>query len=203
MRQNKLKVNESKTEFVVIGTKRNREMANIKQLRVGESIVKSTHAARNLGINIDESLSLEQHITDVVKSCPYFIHELWQIRPYLTPESAKKIVHATIISRLDYCNSLYINLPLSKINRLQKIMNEAARLITYTPRNEHITLAMKDLHWLPVKERIEFKILTIVYKALHGQTPDYIRALLTPHVPSRLFRSHNQNLLFEPRFKST
>ena len=53
IRQNKLNVNESKTEFVVIGAKRNREMANIKQLRVGESIVKSTHAARNLGINID------------------------------------------------------------------------------------------------------------------------------------------------------
>ena len=142
MRQNKLKVNESKTEFVVIGTKQNRKMAKVKQLRVGESIVKSTHAAQNLGINIDESLSLEQHIMDVVKSCGYFIHELWQIRPYLTPESAKKIVHATIISRLDYCNSLYINLPLSQINRLQKVMNEAARLNTSTPRNEHITPAL-------------------------------------------------------------
>ena len=201
MRQNKLKVNESKTEFVVMGTKRNREKANIKQLRVGDSIVDSSPAARNLGVTIDESLSFERHITEVVRSCRYFIHELWQIRPYLTLESAKTIVHATIISRLDYCNSLYMNMPLSQTNRLQKVMNEAARLITRTPRNEHITPAMKDLHWLPIKERIQFKVLTIVYKALHGQTPDYIRALLIPNIPSRQLRSCDQKLLLEPRFR--
>ena len=80
-------------------------------------------------------------------------------------------------------------------------MNEVASLFTYTPQNKHITPAMKDLHWLIIKQRIEFKVFTIIYKALHGQTPDYIRAMLTPNIPSRQLRSCNQNLLFEPRFR--
>ena len=106
MHQNKLKVNESKTEFLVVGSKSNRMKADVTQLRVGQSTVDTSDTVRNLGIQIDETLSLEQQIKDVVKSCRFHMHALWQIRPYLTQYNAKLLVHAAIISRLDYCNSL-------------------------------------------------------------------------------------------------
>ena len=155
----------------------------------------------NLGVHIDETLSLEQQIKEVVKSCRFHMHALWQIRPYLTQYNAKLLVHASIISRLDYCNSLYVNMPMKQINKLQKVMNEAARLVTYTPRSDHITPVLKSLHWLPIKQRIEFKVLTVVYNSINGNSPDYIRSLLTRYEPTRTLRSSDQNRLTEPRFR--
>ena len=129
------------------------------------------------------------------------MHALWQIRPYLTQYNAKLLVHAAIISRLDYCNSLYINMPLKQINKLQKVLNEAARLMTYTPCSEHISSVLKRLHWLPIRQCIEFKVLTVVFNALHGDSPDYIGSLLTRYEPTWTLRSSEQNCLTEPRFR--
>ncbi len=80
-------------------------------------------------------------------------------------------------SRLDYCNSLYYGLPANQLNTLQRVQNAAARLICNVSRFDHITPTLKDLHWLPVKFRIDFKILLIVFKALHGLAPDYSLSL--------------------------
>ena len=90
-------------------------------------------------IIIDNSLSMKEQIKSVVKICRFYICDLWIIRRYLSKEIAKTIVHSTIISRIDYCNSLYINLRKTTIESLQKVMNEAARLITLVPRRDHIT----------------------------------------------------------------
>ena len=122
MHDNKLKVNEAKTEFLVVGSKSNRMKADVTQLRVGQSTVDTSETVRNLGVNIDETLSLEQQIKDVVKSRRFHLHALWQIRPYLSQYNAKLLVHASIISRLDYCNSLYVNMPPKQINKLQKVI---------------------------------------------------------------------------------
>lgn len=86
------------------------------------------------------------------------------------------VIHAFITSRLDYCNSLYFGLPKSSLDRLQLVQNAAARLLTGTRKREHITPVLASLHWLPVKFRIDFKILLYVFKALHGCAPQYICA---------------------------
>ena len=116
-------------------------------------------------------------------------------------DTAKTIVQAMVISKLDYCNSLYINLPATQINKLQGVMNEAARLVTLTPSSEHITPALIRLHWLPVVERINYKVITMVFKGLHNMCPTYISELLVPHKPNRTLRSSSQNLLVEPRYR--
>ena len=124
----------------------------------GESIAKS-ETARNLGVILDHQLSLHDHIRNVVKVCRFQIRSIWKIRKYLMEYTTKSIVHSVIISRLNYCNALYINLPDKHLMPLQKVMKEAARLITLTPRRQHITKALIALHWLPIQKRIEFKIL--------------------------------------------
>ena len=110
------------------------------------------------------------------------------------------MVHAVIMSKLDYCNAVLMNLPEYVIQRLQFVMNEAARLITQTPRSEHVTPTLFSLHWLPVRWRIQYKIILLTFKALHGLAPEYIVNLLSPYVPSRGLRSSTQSLLCEPRY---
>ena len=86
------------------------------------------------------------------------------------------------------------------LKRLQSVQNCSARLTNLSSKYEHVTPLLINLHWLPVQERIKFKILIITFKALHGQTPPYICNLLKPSCPARALRSSNQNLLYKPVF---
>ena len=108
-------------------------------------------------------------------------------------------MNATITSRLDYCNSLMFGIPKDLMSQLQKRLNHAARVITQWRKYDHITPVLVDLHWLPVKQRIDFKILLLTYKALNGLAPAYIRELLTPYTPARTLRSMDNNLLEPPK----
>uniref|UniRef100_A0A0E9XEA4 Uncharacterized protein n=1 Tax=Anguilla anguilla TaxID=7936 RepID=A0A0E9XEA4_ANGAN len=109
------------------------------------------------------------------------------------------IIHAFISSHLDYCNSLFTCLSKTSLHRLQLVQNAAAKLLTRSPKRSHVMPILKSLHWLPIKFRIHFKILVIVYRALHGQAPVYIKELLQPYKPSRNLRSSDQGLLVVPR----
>ena len=162
MCSNKLKLNHSKTEFLVIGSDKNRNKVEEKHIKVGSKQVCSVPSATNLGVTIDQNMSFRPHIAKVVKSCRFYLHKVWKIRKYLSADTTKSIVHATVVSRLDYCNALYINLPESHIEPLEKVLREAARLVTRTTRRNSITPVLCSLHWLPVKFRIKYKVLLLV-----------------------------------------
>ncbi len=100
---------------------------------------------------------------------------------YLDQQSAKQIVHALVISRLDCCNSLLCGLPADLLNRLQRVQNACARTIMMCRKYDHITPVLKELHWLPIAQRIQFKVLMLTYKCLHGLAPQYLAELITPY----------------------
>ena len=110
-------------------------------------------------------------------------------------------VHAFIHSNLDYCNSLLYGLPKYLTNKLQKIQNAAARLIKKKSKFEHITPVLRELHWLPVEQRSAFKIGVLTYKALHGESPQYLRDIIHRYTPTRTLRSSSRNELQIPKMK--
>ena len=120
-------------------------------------------------------------------------------KKYLTPRALKTAVHALISSKLDYCKSILIGLPSSQIMRFQNIMNSSAWLISGVKKFEHTTPILKDLHWLPIEQCIQFKVLTMTFKALNGLTPQYLSDLPKPYTPERSLRSADQELLCIPK----
>ena len=89
-----------------------------------------------------------------------------------------------LLRRLDSCNALFHGLPSDQVRRLQLIQNTAARLVTRTRKHEHITPVVWRLHWLPARERIDYKVLLLAFKCLHGLAPGYLAELLvqTGHI---------------------
>ena len=121
------------------------------------------------------------HVSAVSASCNYHLRRLSSIRRYLTQEAARCAVQACITSRPDYCNSLLLEIPRAHIERLQRIQNKAARLVTRTRQRDHITPVLRALHWLPVCHRIQFKVLVNVSKCMYGLSPDYLTELVYVH----------------------
>ena len=155
--------------------------------------------AKNLGVWFDSNLSFERHITKLIQSCFYHLRNISKISSILTFKDTETIVHAFISSRLDYCNSLFSGLNQKSIKRLQAVQNSAARLLTKTKYCDHITPVLASLHWLPVSFRIDFKILLMTFKAVHGLSPSYISDLLVPYTPVRNLRSSGSGLLSIPK----
>jgi len=107
---------------------------------------------------LDCELSMKQHVTKVASSCFYHLHRLKQIRQVFGKEVTAQLVSAFILSRLDYCNALLAGLPRTTTDPLQRVQNAAARLVVNHRLRDHVTPALKQLHWLPVASRIKFKL---------------------------------------------
>lgn len=120
----------------------------------------------------------------------------------MSQDDQEKLIHAFVSSRLDYCNGLLTGISQKNIKQLQLIQNAAARVLTGTKRFQHITPVLKTLHWLPVKDRIDFKVLLLMYKSQHGQSPDYISEMFSEYKPKKVLRSMNLQLVEESRVKS-
>ena len=198
---NLLKLNDSKTEVLLIGSHQQRAKCSIPSLTVGNSSVSVKSSARNLGVIFDDSLSMDLQVKSMCKGMYYHLYNISKIRKCLTREATERLIHALISSRLDMCNSLLCGLPGVLLNKLQSVQNSAARLIACVRKFHHITPILIQLHWLPVKQRIEYKILLLTYCALNNLAPVYLRDLLCYYEPSRTLRSSNQRLLVEPKFR--
>lgn len=189
---NNLLLNIKKTELIHI-TSRFRKSLKLQPSPLLQ--LKPSLEVRNLGVYMDSHLRMNTNINAICRSSIIGIRKIGHIRRFLDRETTVRLVHAFITSRLDYCNSLHVALPKILLSKLQRLQNSAARLVCLTKRRDHITPILQELHWLPVKERVNFKILLLTYKSLHGLAPRYINDLLIPHTSSRNLRSLSQNRL--------
>jgi hypothetical protein len=200
MAKNFLCLNEDKTEVLLIASKSIHQKLHIPHITFGNEKIPPSKDAKNIGFIFDHIMDCKKQVNSTCKSGWHHLRNIGRIRHYLDMQSTERLVHAFITSRLDINNALYVGLPDTLLNKLQRLQNAAARLIVKLPKHSHISSTLMDLHWLPVKQRIRFKILLTVFKALHGLSPVYIKDLLVrkPH-SVRSMRSDNQNLLIVPR----
>ncbi|CAC5421345.1 unnamed protein product [Mytilus coruscus] len=199
MTSNMLKLNQDKTELIVFAPKHRVKQLSKYELPFDGTILSDANCVRNLGVFFDKTLSMEQQVTAVSKSCYHQIRTIGNIRSYITENACKTLVCSLVTSRLDYGNALLYNVNFSTIARLQRVQNTAARLITRKRKFDSITPVMMQLHWLPVQYRSHFKLLLYVFKALHNKAPKYLKELIVPYAPIRTLRSENEGLITKPR----
>ena len=145
---NKLKINDSKTEFIVFKSPQLRCDLSGLSVNVGESQITQSLNVRDLGVTFDQFLNFDDYFTAICRSTYFHIRNIGKIRNLLPYNACSTIIHTLISCRLDYCNSLLYNVSTHKTDRLQRLQNQCARILTKSPRREHITPVLKSLHWL-------------------------------------------------------
>ena len=130
-----------------------------------------------------------------MSSCAYQLNLVNSIRASLHVQVAERVVNATFTSRLDYCNSLLAGLTVQDFARLQRLQNAAARCVLMRPCDFSATDMLCELHWLPVRKRVHYKLLLLFYKILNDSSPEYLVNQLQNYCPTRALRSVDHNLL--------
>ena len=198
MASNWLKLNDSKTDFIIFGAKRNLSSVDTDSIMVGDAAINPSDSVKSIGATLDSSLSLKKHVNLTCKTAWYHLHQISKIKQYLTEDQLKAVIHSYVICRLDTNNSLLIGLPKTSLSHLQMVQNACARLIFSLKKRDHITPSLRILHWLPIEKRILFKVLLLVYKAINQKGPLYLKQLLVPYVPGHALRSADSHLLCVP-----
>ncbi|XP_062818981.1 probable RNA-directed DNA polymerase from transposon BS isoform X1 [Anolis carolinensis] len=196
MRANKLKLNPDKTEALLVSRRTNRGIGWQPVLNGVALPLKAQ--VRSLGVLLDSSLALDAQVSAVAGRAFAHLKLVRQLRPYLKKSDLATVVHALVTSRLDYCNALYVGLPLKTARKLQLVQRSAARFLTGAGYREHTMPQLKQLHWLPINFRAQFKVQVLTYKALHGSVPTYLRDRISSYETVRTLRSSGEALLALP-----
>lgn len=146
---------------------------------------------------MDMCLTMHKQISKKCQVAMYNLSRIRKIRQYLTEEACKTMVQSLVIAHLDYGNCLYAKLPNEEIHKLQKVQNMAARVILKLGRRYSATDSLKTLHWLPIQQRILFKIGVLIYKSVHGLAPKYLSDMIHVQIPKRSTRRSADPLLLE------
>ena len=199
MTSNKLKLNDEKTEVIFMSSPFYQNKLRIDEFVAGSTPVTPVPSARNIGVVFDQTMSMRDQVNAVCRAANMHLRSIGRIRKFISYDACERLIHAFVSSRLDCGNAVLYGLPDVQIDRMQHILHTAARILTLLPPRSHISATMQQLHWLPVRRRIEYKILLLTFKALNGLAPEYLCDLLQRHVPVRSLRSSNANYLVTPK----
>ena len=169
----KLKLNQEKNEFIIIGQKAIREsLAPNFLVPLLQNNISPSVEVKNLGVIFDSDNSFDNHVAKVCRACYY------HLRKFLGVETVKLLANTMVSSLLDYCNSLLYGVSKSNIAKLQRVQNALCRIIFRLDKMSHVTPFLKKLHWLPIQHRILFKYNLLVFKAINLSQPPYLSALI-------------------------
>jgi hypothetical protein len=186
---NYLCLNDAKTELLLIGTAVQLRKLSFPPVKIGSALIHPSSTARSLGVKLDAGLKLKEHVAAACKSSWYHLRTIAKVRPCLSQTQSEQLIHALVMSRIDYCNGLLAGARKADLDKLQRIMNAAARIVCLIPKATPITNVLRELHWLKIPERVIFKLALLVFKALTGTAPEYIKSLISIRLPSRTLRS--------------
>jgi hypothetical protein len=151
-------------------------------MQAGSCVIKPADVVRDLGVMLDAQLSMREHVSQTAQACFFHLRRLRSVRQQLGRDVTIKLVVAVVFSRLDYCNVV-----LATLAPLQRVLHAAARLVNGLRPCDHVTSTLKELHRLPIAQRIDYKLCLLVHKSINGNAPVYRTNLLTAvaDVPSR------------------
>ena len=195
MTETQLKLNDDKTEALLFPFSSSLKPSTVPlhdSITLGSHNIPFSDSVRNLGFILDSKLSTKK---DIIKICHTAYFELK--RRFLTEDATKTLVTSYILSRLDYCNCLFMGTPNSVVQPLHKIQNFAARLVLLAPRHHHSTPLLEKLHWLHISEHIKYKVACMCFSAINGSGPAYLSELLHVYTPSRTLRSSSDTRMLE------
>ena len=171
MRSNWLQPNTTKIKVLWCASNRQQHQLPQVALRVGIDYVTPTTSVNNIGIYVNSDVSMLTRVSRTVSSCFATLRQLRSIRRSTSQAVLLSLVISLVLSHLDYGNATLASLPGNQLNRLQSVINAAARLVCSAHKYEHITPLLRYLHWLRVSERIEFKLSVLVFRCLHTGPP--------------------------------
>ena len=176
MGSNRLKMNPDKTQFIWLGSRQQLSHINVTPLHLHDgTIIAPSVSIRNLDMIFDSKKTMAKNVNNVIRACFYQLRQLRFMRQCLSKNTVKMLLHAFIASRVYYCNFVLFSTTSGVLRKLQAVLNAAARLFSGLRRFNHITPVLRDeLHWLPVKQHIGYKLALLVYKCLHGSVPSYL-----------------------------
>ena len=191
--ENWLKMNCSKTKLIFFGSRQKLQKCITTYINVNGDKVHRSSIIKYLGAWMDEQLTMKHHITNKCRLAMYNIQKIKLIRPTLTENAIKTILLGTVISHLDYVNSILIGLPDTDYKKLQQVQNIAFKLVMKETKTDNATECLRTLHWLPIKYWIKHKIATLVYKSPHQVASQYLQDLIKLEVKNhgRSMRSTN------------
>ena len=197
MTANKLKMNPAKTEIVTFATKSSFNKIQHNSIEVDQEKVAISSHLKYLGVWLDSHLSFEKHINSKCGVACMNIKSIAAIRRFIDLDTAKLLASSLVLTHLDYSNSILCGLPKKSIHKLQRIQNWAAKVVLHQDKSSSSTEALITLHWLPIKERIDFKILCLIYKCINTLAPDYLSSLLKIKTFSRVTRASTRGITLE------
>jgi len=203
MGKNRLRLNDDKTEVMFVAGRHLLAKTCFPTVNIGDNQIETVDKVRNLGVFLDNDLSMDCQISNLIRILYANLKKIRLIRPYLSVEATKRIVVSLLFSRLDYCNALLFGLPRNKLNRLQAVQNAAARLIFRASKCDRVSPLLQQLHWLPIEKRIKYKACVLVYRCLENTAPPYLSELLKRYsVPSKLRSANDPSRLGVPRIRT-
>ena len=190
-----LKMNMSKTEFLEICPYQHRNcIKQFSEFTVNAINIKSSKNVKCLGFYYDEKLSFERNINEIIKICNFRLSNLYRIGFNLPKDLKLQLVQSYIFSCLDYCNAVYYGLNNQLMNKLQSIQNKCAKYVLNVNNFDNAKSMCKELHFLPIYYRINYKIALMVYKCLNNQAPEYLKNLISI---KKINQSHNLRLEYQ------
>jgi hypothetical protein len=202
--QNGMLPNPNKSEAIVIGTPA--QLAKFQHplsVNLAGANIVCKNSLVSLGVTIDSALSCDRRVDNIISACNYHLRALRYIRPTLDNDTAITVGRAIVLSRIDYCNSLLAGITEANLDRLQRLQNRLIRAIMRLPYRSRVSESRIKLHWLPIRERIRYKVALLAHKSLAVGKPQYLAELLTFRTTSRVLRSSADcRRLVEPRTRN-
>ena len=181
MSSNHLKLNSDKTQLIWLGNRQQLLKFNPDSILLDASTVRFQSSVVDLGVVLDSNLSMRDHVSRLCRTSYYQLRQLRVIRRSLTTRACTQLVHALVNSRLDYCNSLLSGITDQLLSQLQSALRASARLVLQRRKFDPVSNDIREkLHWLPMRQRITYKLWLIVFRCLRGEAPAYFCEMLTP-----------------------